>query len=502
MSPLSKRVSPTVGTQEPGSLTTSLSGRKKHVRGLVVTCILLGVAATTTLLLLSQSLDKASSGMIGIALMLSLIFLGIPVGLTMVLAGALGIYSIVGFSAMNDSLANLPYAAVASWSLTVLPMFILSGLLLWRSGLTGKLFDAARVWLNWLPGGLAVTTNMAGAGLSSVSGSTAGITYAVGRLSVPEMLKSGYHPRYVTGTVLMSGMAGQLIPPSILLVIYAGVSGTSVGQQLLAGIVPGVVIALVIGGQLVSMAAAKPALAPRGPHEDFPLAVKLKTLGRLWPMLIMLVIIVGGIFSGLFTATEAAAYAAGFAVVVTFTSRSISGKNRAVFQALVDTATSTAAILLLIAGASVLTRMLSLSGITNQFVNYFTSLDLSPVGLLFILLVFYFLLGMVLDPMTMIVLTVPILLPLLEYADVNLLMFGVFVVLLGELASVTPPVGMMSYIVHKITSTLDDPKARSITLVDVFAGAIWLLPGPMILVVLLILFPDLATWLPELGDVK
>lgn len=497
-----KGLTPTIGSAAPGAMIPDLVAKKKHSRGVVITSILVAVTLVATALLLIRALDSTASGVIAIVLMLTLIFLGVPVGLTMVLSGALGIYSVVGFNGMNDSLANLPYAAVASWSLTVLPMFILSGLLLWRSGLTGRLFEAARVWLNWLPGGLAVTTNVAGAGLAAVSGSTAGITYAIGRLSIPEMLKAGYHPRYATGTVLMSGLAGQLIPPSILLVIYAGVSGTSVGQQLLAGIVPGVVMALVISGQLVGMAAAKPSLAPRAPHEVIPLGVKFRTLGQLWPIVIMMVIIVGGIFSGLFTATEAAAYAAAFAVVVTLLSRTLKGKWRAVYQALVETATSTAAILLLIAGAALLTRMLSLSGITNEVVNYFTSLDLSPIVLMFILLVFYFILGMVLDPMTMIVLTVPILLPLLEYADINLLMFGVFVVLLGELASVTPPVGMMSYIVHKITSTLDDPKARSITLVDVFAGAIWFLPGPIILIVVLIFWPDLATWLPGVGNVK
>ncbi|PMB98989.1 C4-dicarboxylate ABC transporter permease [Brevibacterium luteolum] len=497
-----KGLTPTIGPAAPGAMIPDLHAKKKHSRGVVITSILVAVTLVTTVLLLFLALDSTASGVVAIVLMLSLIFLGVPVGLTMVLSGALGIYSVVGFNAMNDSLANLPYAAVASWSLTVLPMFILAGLLLWRSGLTGRLFEAAGVWLNWLPGGLAVTTNVAGAGLAAVSGSTAGITYAIGRLSIPEMLKAGYHPRYATGTVLMSGLAGQLIPPSILLVIYAGVAGTSVGQQLLAGIVPGVVMALVISGQLVGMAAAKPSLAPRAPKEVISLGTKFRTLGQLWPMAIMMVIIVGGIFSGLFTATEAAAYAAGFAVVVTLLSRTVTGKWRAIYQALVETATSTAAILLLIAGASLLTRMLSLSGITNEVVNYFTSLDLSPMALMFILLVFYLILGMVLDPMTMIVLTVPILLPLLEYADINLLMFGVFVVLLGELASVTPPVGMMSYIVHKITSTLDDPKARAITLVDVFVGAIWFLPGPVILIIVLVFVPELATWLPGIGNVK
>lgn len=183
-------------------------------------------------------------------------------------------------------------------------------------------------------------------------------------------------------------------------------------------------------------------------------------------------------------------------------SRSIKGKMRAITQALLETASSTAAILLLIAGASLLTRMLSLSGITSQVIEYFTSLNLSPVGVLFVLLVFYLILGMALDPMTMIVLTVPILIPLLDASGVNLLMFGVFIVLLGELASVTPPVGMMSYIVHKITSTLDDVRAREITLVDVFIGAAWFIPGPVILLLLLIFFPDIATWLPTLGNVK
>lgn len=474
----------------------------KTKRGVTITVGLVAVASVTTALLLSGSLTDSATGVAALILMLALIFLGVPVGLTMVLAGALGIFAIVGFAGMNDSLANLPYSTVASWSLSVLPMFILMGLLLWRSGVTGRLFEAARVWLNWLPGGLAVTTNFAGAGLAAVSGSTAGITFAIGRLSIPEMLKSGYNPRYATGTVLMSGLAGQLIPPSILSVIYAGVAGTSVGQQLLAGIVPGVAVALIFAVQLIIMAMVRPSLAPRAPEIRRSFSERARALAGVWPIVIMLVIVIGGIFSGVFTATEAAAYGAGFAVIVTLTSGSIKGRWRAVSQALVETAASTAAILLLIAGAALLTRMLSLSGVTTDAVNYFGSLGLGPVGVLLILLVFYLILGMALDPMTMIVLTVPILLPLLEQSGISLLMFGAFIVLLGELASVTPPVGMMSYIVHKITSTLDDTKARAISLVDVFIGAAWFIPGPVILLLLLIFFPEIATWLPSLGNAK
>ncbi|SEB74524.1 Tripartite ATP-independent transporter, DctM component [Paramicrobacterium humi] len=239
-----------------------LAPSPKNGRGIAITVTLVASAVIAGALLLTRVLDNSAAGIASLILMLVLIFLGMPVGLTMVLAGALGIYSIVGLRGMNDSLANLPYAAVASWSLSVLPMFILMGLLLWRSGITGRLFEAARVWLHWLPGGLAVTTNFAGAGLAAVSGSTAGITYAIGRLSIPEMLKSGYNTRYATGTVLMSGLAGQLIPPSILSVIYAGVAGTSVGQQLLAGIVPGVAVALIFAVQLILMATIRPSLAP------------------------------------------------------------------------------------------------------------------------------------------------------------------------------------------------------------------------------------------------
>ncbi|MCW4458651.1 TRAP transporter large permease [Microbacterium sp. MPKO10] len=480
----------------------SQAAAPKTGRGVIITVSLVAITTITAALLLSRALNNSASGIAALVLMLALIFLGVPVGLTMVLAGALGIFAIVGFSGMNDSLANLPYTAVASWSLSVLPMFILMGLLLWRSGVTGRLFEAARAWLNWLPGGLAVTTNFAGAGLAAVSGSTAGITYAIGRLSIPEMLKSGYNPRYATGTVLMSGLAGQLIPPSILSVIYAGVAGTSVGQQLLAGIVPGVAVASIFAMQLIIMAVVRPSLAPKAPRVNEPLSAKLRALAGVWPIAIMLVVVIGGIFSGIFTATEAAAYGAGFAVLVTLTSRSIKVKWRAVSQALLETASSTAAILLLIAGAALLTRMLSLSGVTSDAISYFASLNLSPVGVLLLLMVFYLILGMALDPMTMIVLTVPILLPLLEQTDISLLMFGAFIVLLGELASVTPPVGMMSYIVHKITSTLDDAKARAISLVDVFIGAAWFIPGPVILLLLLIFFPEIATWLPGLGNAK
>ena len=243
----------------------SLSGARAPARRVpvLVFVICLGVALAAIGAMLLGDLPKQVTGLLVVVLSIVLLLMGIPVGIAMLGAALLGLYTLSGMRVVRSTMESVAYDATASWSYSVIPMFILMGMILWKSGLTSTAFEAARRWLGWLPGGLAVATNFAGAVLAASSGSTIGITYALGKVSIPEMLKSGYHPQLAVGSVAAAGTLGQIIPPSLLLVVYAGAASLPVGQQLLAGVIPGLLLALAFAAMIVGHAMLRPQLAPR-----------------------------------------------------------------------------------------------------------------------------------------------------------------------------------------------------------------------------------------------
>src|SRR5699024_2962474 len=257
-------------------------------------------------------------------------------------------------------------------------MFILMGLILWRAGLTSDLYDVAKIWLSRLPGGLAVTTNVAGAGLGAASGSTMGIAYALGRIGIPEMLKEGYDKRIAVGSVMSSGTIAQLIPPSLLLVIYAGFTETPVGQQLAAGLVPGILLTLAYVAIIVFTGIIKPHMAPRGQKVVMPLSQKLRYTLRIWPVVLIVIVIVGGMASGLFTATESGAVASLVAIALAFIRKGRSDGLQVVIYAARDTLASVGSLMFLLVCATILNRYLALSGAAQWFSGAIGDLDLTP----------------------------------------------------------------------------------------------------------------------------
>lgn len=454
--------------------------------------------------------DEAKAGLAAIMMVL-LLFMNVPIAAALGLPGAYALWMMRGFSVVEGSFRRIPYDIVATWSYTVLPMFIFMGLLLWRSGITTRIYNAAKSWLSWLPGGLAVGTNFAGAGFASVNGSTVASVYAIGRIGVPEMVKEKYDPRMSTGAVLVAGMSGQLIPPSIYMVIYAGLVSVPVGPQLLAGIVPGITLLFMYSVIIIALSAAIPRLVGRfkgsaGSSNDEPLAPPVKTqwqqrwssLGGVWPVPVLIIVMMGGLYNGFFTATEAGAAGALGAVVLACVY--LKGKTlvSALGRALTDTVATTAGIFFLFIGAMIFNRALVVSGIAELISSWITDLGLHPVQFLLVLIIMYMVLGMFLDPLTMMLVTIPVLMPTLASMEISLVFFGVFVVILAELAVVTPPIGMLSFILYKITQHPDVNRGTKITLGDVFTGALWFLPAPLLLLVTLVFYPDLATWLPDM----
>lgn len=288
--------------------TNTLAYSRSQRTAVIVFVVSLIAAFGSVGAMLFLDLPKQMTGGLVIVLSIVLLLVGIPVGIAMLGAALLGLYALSGGRVVTSTMEAAAYDAAESWSYSVIPMFILMGMLLWKSGLTATAFETARRWLGWMPGGLAVATNFAGAALAASSGSTIGITYALGRVSIPEMLKSGYHPQLAVGSVAAAGTLGQIIPPSPLLVVYAGAASVPVGPQLLAGVVPGLILAGSFAVMIIIRSILKPSLAPRVDMSSVTWRMRIESLVSVIPIAIVVIVVIGGLLGGIFTATEAGVF--------------------------------------------------------------------------------------------------------------------------------------------------------------------------------------------------
>ena len=447
----------------------------------------------------NQPVPNVAKGAMLLGLMMVLLLLNINIGVAMAIPGLLGVWLIAGTPGMVNMMTEVPFGNTASFMLSVLPMFVLMGLLLWRSGVTTDLYNAAKCWLGWLPGGLAITTNMAGAGLGAASGSTMGITYAVGRIGIPEMLKAGYDKRLATGAVASAGTIGQLIPPSILLVVYASFAEIPVGPQLMAGIIPGLLLTLAYILLVLGIAVVRPRLAPRPARtQRASWGERWISLFRIWPLIALILVVIGGMYLGFFTPTEAGSVGALGALILAAWRQKKKDFLPSVGQALRDTLASVGAIMFLLIGAALLNRMLALTGLARWFADQISGAGFGLFGFVVLLVLVFLVLGMFMEPMATILIVVPILLPVVMEMGFSALWFGVFVVLMGEIGLLTPPVGMLSFLVHRIAQDKDVNVGQKVGLWDVFQGALWFVPAALAVVFLLAAFPELVDWLPDL----
>ncbi|WP_238364201.1 TRAP transporter large permease [Mesobacterium pallidum] len=470
--------------------------------GIAVFILGLVIAIAASGAMLYADLPKQVIGILIVVLSIVLLLMGIPVGVAMFGAALLGLYALSGLRVVKSTMEGVAYDAAASWSLSVIPMFILMGMIMWKTGLTTSAFEAARRWLGWMPGGLAVATNFAGAALAASSGSTIGITYALGRVSIPEMLKSGYHPQLAVGSVAAAGTLGQIIPPSLLLVVYAGAASLPVGQQLLAGVIPGLMLAFAFAAMIVAQAMLRPSLAPRVDMSGITWAMRWRSLAGVMPIAVVILIVIGGLFAGIFTATEAGVF--GMIAALIFGVAHQLGQGNALREigvmlreSLIGTLTGTASVFLLIIGVAVLTRAMALSQVPNFIASEVAALGLGRVELLLILIIAYLILGMFMDTLAMMLLTIPVLMKPLESVGVDPLWFGVFLVVMAEVGLLTPPLGILTFIVHRIASDPEANLGREISLGTVFLGVLPFALTALVVVLILISFPGIVTWLPE-----
>jgi len=425
-------------------------------------------------------------GATGIVITLVLIALRVPVGVS------LGLVAFGGISLIHSSrvawgiLSGTPFEFVGNWSLTAAPMFLLMGYLCGATGLTTGLFSALRMFLSRLPGGLAVSSVGACALFASASGSSVATSAAMSRIAVPEMLRYNYDKGLATGVIAASGTLGSLIPPSVLMVIYGVYAQVSIGQLFLAGFLPGILTAVLYATMIMVRAKISPELAGRV-DERFTWRQKAKAVRDVWPLPILVMSVIGGIFFGVFSPTEAGALGAFAAATIALLRGSLNWST--LKEALVNTALSTASIFLILIGSILFTRFMAFSGLPSAFADLVLGISTHYLWILFAIAIIYVILGMFIDSIGLLLLTLPIVLPLVEGAELSLIWFGILAIKLLEVGLVTPPIGLNVYVIKGALGKL-------VTLPQVFKGVGWFVLMDLIAVILIIAFPMIALWLP------
>jgi len=383
------------------------------------------------------------------------------------------------------SFGTTVWGSMNSWTLTALPMFIWMGEILFRSSLSDDMFKGLAPWMQRLPGRL-LHTNVFGCGIfAAISGSSAATAATIGKMTVPELRKRGYDDFMNIGSLAGSGTLGLLIPPSIILIVYGVAAEVSIARLFIAGVVPGIVLMLIFSGVLMSWALMNP---DKIPPADAPMsfAEKLSESRRLIPIVALIVIVLGSIYTGYATPTESAVLGVVGALLLTLATRTFSWKMFS--DSIMGAVRTNAMIGLILAGASFLTTAMGFTGLPRMFAEWVNSLGLSQIALIAALTVVYIILGCLIDGISMVVLTAAVVMPAVKGAGIDLVWFGIFVVLVVEMAQITPPVGFNLFVLQGMTRHEMNYIARA-------AFPMFLIMIAMVFI--LIAFPWLATWLPE-----
>ncbi|WKU20611.1 TRAP transporter large permease [Advenella alkanexedens] len=426
-------------------------------------------------------------GFIGLIALFVLLLLKMPIGFTLIAVSFVGIWAVVGVDIAMSSLGIIPYNFAANWTLSSVPLFLFLGFICYHTNLTQGMFKAARAWLAGVPGGLAIASIFGSAGFAAVSGSSIACSAAMGRIAIPEMLRYKYDPSLATGTVAVAGTIGALIPPSIIMILYGVIAQTSISQLFLGGITAGLIT--IIGYVLVVYVRVKlnPSLA-QDVKEEISFKDKVVALKDTWPIFLIMIGIFGGLFGGVFTPNEAGAIGAFLACVVAILKRAMTWT--AFKAAALETLVTTSALLIIAVGASLLTRFLVLSGTGDFIADFIIELEANEVMVMLGIFLIYLVLGMFLEPIGAMLLTLPVLLPIIETTSFSLIWFGVILTKLLEIGMITPPVGMNVFVVKSVVGD-------AVTTSQVFKGILWFLVIDLAIVGMFLIFPEIILYLPE-----
>ncbi|MBJ6137064.1 TRAP transporter large permease [Marinobacter litoralis] len=427
-------------------------------------------------------------GLSGLGILVALLALRVPIGVSLIGVSFGGLWYMMGWNIAWGSLGIIPYQFASNWVLSSVPMFLLLGFVCYHTQLTQGMFRAARMWLSGIPGGLAIAAVFGSAGFAAVSGSSVACSAAMGRIAVPEMIRHRYHPELATGTVAVAGTIGALIPPSIIMILYGIIAQQSITGLFLGGISAGILTAIGYITVILVRVKLNPSLAP-DTNEVIPTAEKIRALKDTWPVLLIMIGIFSGLFGGIFTATEAGAVGAFLSLVVAALKRSL---NWTRFRnAILETLMTTGALIIIAVGASLLTRFLALSGAGDYLSELIIGLNSGYFMLFLAIVLIYVFLGMFLEPIGAMLLTLPIVLPIVDNAGLNLLWFGVVLTKLLEIGMITPPIGMNVFVIKSVVGNL-------VTTSAIFRGIFWFLVMDFLILIFLIAVPDFILFLPSL----
>ena len=446
--------------------------------------------------------DPTTVGIICTIILLILVISGVRVVFAASIAGMIGLVELIGVGPALANIGAIPYSKSVTFVLGLLPIFILIGFLAYQAGMTRQLYDCAKAWIGFVPGGLAVATVFATAGFAAVSGASTATAAVFSRVAIPEMLKEGYDRKLAAGVVAAGGTLASLIPPSAILVIYAIIVEESVGALLLAGFLPGVFSAIVYGAIIIIWAKINPNLGP--PGRRYTLNEKIRALPGVIPIAIVISVIISAIYAGWATPTEAGALGA-FVVLIIAVMRGL--KIDSLNFALIETAKLVAMIFSIIWGVLIFVRFLGFSGLPETFANWIISLPFDPYIVLILILLGYVVLGMFIDAIGLLLLTLPVVYPAIillnggpdvtadqspfgmTFNQVSV-WFGIIVVKMAEVCLITPPIGLNCFVVAGVR--------KDIPVTEVFKGVTIFFIADILTILVLIMFPAIITWLPDL----
>ena len=432
-------------------------------------------------------MDPVIVGVIGTVLVFILLFLGMPIAFALMLVGFAGISYLASIEAALPIAARTVYEVSAYYPYTVIPLFIVMGGFAGSSGMTKDLYSTFDKWFRKLPGGLGIATIGACAGFAAVSGSSVATAATMGTVALPEMKRFNYHPRLATGTVAAGGTLGFLIPPSIGFIVYGMLTEQSIGKLLVAGMIPGLILAVAYMAIVVVWVKLNPSVAPVSP-EAVSWREKFSALLGVWEPLAIFLLVMGGIYGGLFTPTEAGAMGATVLFLVAIIKRKLNRQN--LVGALLEAVRISVMVLFLVAGANVFSYFLALSTIPMKVARWAAVLEVSPYLIHTIIIIIYLFLGCFLDAISMMVLTMPVIYPVILALGFNPIWFGVIAVLMMEAGLITPPMGLNIFTVAGV--------AKDVPIETIFRGVAPFLLSIFAIVFLITIFPQLALFLPNM----
>ncbi len=428
-------------------------------------------------------MEPVTLGVLSFVALTVFLLSGMRIAFATAMCGFLGLWMLRGYDPAASLSATSIYGHLTNYNLLVLPLFILMGFFAYHAGITRDLYWTARQWFGHLPGGLAIATIFGAAGFAAACGASTASAAVMGRVALPELKKYGYDDKVSTGCVAAGGTMATMIPPSVLMVVYGFIAEESIGALLLAGILPGLLEAVSYAIMLLVRFRLNPALGP--PIPGITWADRLRSLTGVWGMIVLVVLVMGSIYTGIATPTEAAGVGALGALAMALRRLSV----RQFWAAMVETARATSLIFAIVAGVLIYVHFLGFTGMPGAIARSIVGLDLPPMVVLIGILTLYLFLGMFLDGIGMLLLTVPVILPTIQQLGIHPIVFGVLVVRMVEIGLITPPVGLNVYVLRGV--------APDVSMGDMFRGCGWFVFVDLINVAILLAFPGIILLIPQ-----